>query len=127
MEIADTTLYVDAMRVMANRNTKPNTTLSYALVLPDEVIDPFYQASKTIRRDYIVGYADEIELVLAFGIGTYAKRILPNRANLKVRVTKIFNSTIARELDTEQDTQSMEFTAILSDVGQNPTDRKSVV
>ena len=129
INIENTPLWRDVQRII---NSGPTTaqygytaiiTMLTPLDNPNKPIryTPWQVTAKNLKRDYAKGYTDKLTCTLLIPLGTYARKVYPNRKNLEITLIKaplIENTT---ELDFSRVINSETYTAILLDKGNSIT------
>lgn len=111
MEFERSSLWRDVQRVTTSRQKPVNFVYSARIHTGEGT----YSALKVLNIDYIENfmenYSPEIHLEVLLPIGTYAKRILPNKETLEITLTRIPVDEIGVSIDTTQDLTSIRYKA----------------
>lgn len=123
MEITDTPLYTEAMRVIRSGQTSSAVGWKVTIHLVDEkrTYVPLQVNVVNIRTDYVKGFADEISVTVTMPLGKYARRIYPNRTNLEISLTKLPMDERGDGYRRNTELESERYSAYLVDGDKSPT------
>lgn len=123
MEITDTPLYTEAMRVI--RNGQSNSSVGWRatihLVGQNKTYTPLQVNVVNIRADYVKGFADEVSITVTMPLGKYARQIYPNRTNLEISLTKLPLGERGDGYRRNSELESERYSAYLIDGDKSPT------
>lgn len=122
MEFEQSSLWRDVQRVVRS-NKKPVNFVYTATIHTGE---GNYVALKVLNIDYednfIEAYTSKIHLEVLLPMGTYAKRVLPNKDVLEVTLTRIPVDEIGVGIDTSQPITAIRYKAVLMTIADLQTE-----
>lgn len=123
MEVTDTPLYTEAMRIINRGDTGSGVGWKAVIHMTDRgtTYTPMQVNAVNIRADYVKGYGDEMSITVMIPLGKYARRIYPSRNNLEISLTKIPLGESSSDTMQNAVMQSERYSAYLVDGDKSPT------
>ena len=113
MEIEDTPLWTEARKILDGPATSANYGWQAFVHTSDETLVPLNLPSVNFIRSYHDCFGDEITVTMTFGLGTFARRIFPNREHLEITLKKVPLVENKDEHDSDGAIQAERFSAVL--------------
>ena len=88
MEVRDSTLYEEIVKIGEVPPTHPEFKWTVTLFTPDGELDLDDVSSMSISRDYANDFSDKTMLTFNIGMATYANKIYPFKANLRIEIVR---------------------------------------
>ncbi len=121
MEIEQSALWREVQQIMED-GAKPVHELFTAQIFVGESAEPIIPSivlSIDFNNNYLDNYAEDVQVTLAIGAGTYAKRIYPFQKSIDILLVSRPVGEISDAQDLERKSRSERYTATLIDTG-NP-------
>lgn len=126
-EIEDTPLYREAREIMTNGQTGTNFGWRVLIHLGDtQTFKPLKVVALNNNRNYSEGFTDITTVTLLMGLGSYARKIYPNRNTLQISVFKLPQGELSENDSGDNAIEAERFSATLLDEGPAPVEAQGI-